>query len=219
MTELSSTARRRRPRHRRVPVVGRRGVRRRHRRLRGRHRLHRLRRDQLRRRRRARVRLGRVRERGESWLTAAVPMGCPYCSCKLTRPDLHPAVLQLHEDGDLPHRAVPAAPGPGDAGADLLRRCRRVRAVPRDDAVGGRRGGGRGRPGESWLTAAIPMDNPYCSCKLTRGRHHEGVAGGRKQLAELAGGRERRRVLHRVRRQRRPQLHIRDGEGGRPHGP
>ena len=22
--------------------------------------------------------------------------------------------------------------------------------------------------GESWLTAAIPMDNPYCSCKLTR---------------------------------------------------
>ena len=21
---------------------------------------------------------------------------------------------------------------------------------------------------ESWLTAAIPMDNPYCSCKLTR---------------------------------------------------
>ena len=20
----------------------------------------------------------------------------------------------------------------------------------------------------SWLTAAIPMDNPYCSCKLTR---------------------------------------------------
>ena len=23
------------------------------------------------------------------------------------------------------------------------------------------------RPGESWLTAAIPIDNPYCSCKLT----------------------------------------------------
>ena len=22
--------------------------------------------------------------------------------------------------------------------------------------------------GESWLTAAIPMENPYCSCKLTR---------------------------------------------------
>ena len=30
------------------------------------------------------------------------------------------------------------------------------------------RGGRRGR--ESWLTAAIPMDNPYCSCKLTRVR-------------------------------------------------
>ena len=25
-------------------------------------------------------------------------------------------------------------------------------------------------PGESWLTAAIPNDNPYCSCKLTRVR-------------------------------------------------
>ena len=22
-------------------------------------------------------------------------------------------------------------------------------------------------PGESWLTAAIPTDNPYCCCKLT----------------------------------------------------
>ena len=25
------------------------------------------------------------------------------------------------------------------------------------------------RTNESWLTAAIPMDNPYCSCRLTRG--------------------------------------------------
>ena len=25
----------------------------------------------------------------------------------------------------------------------------------------------RSVPGASWLTAAIPMDNPYCSCKLT----------------------------------------------------
>ena len=32
------------------------------------------------------------------------------------------------------------------------------------------------RLGESWLTAAIPIENPYCSCKLTRVR---GVAGGR----------------------------------------
>ena len=24
---------------------------------------------------------------------------------------------------------------------------------------------------ESWLTAAIPMENPYCSCKLTRVRY------------------------------------------------
>ena len=26
--------------------------------------------------------------------------------------------------------------------------------------------------GESWLTAATPVDNPYCSCKLTRVRRH-----------------------------------------------
>ena len=26
-----------------------------------------------------------------------------------------------------------------------------------------------GQAGESWLTAAIPMYNPYCSCKLTNG--------------------------------------------------
>ena len=26
--------------------------------------------------------------------------------------------------------------------------------------------------GESWLTAAIHMENPYCSCKLTRVRPH-----------------------------------------------
>ena len=28
----------------------------------------------------------------------------------------------------------------------------------------------RGAAGESWLTAAIPIENPYCSCKLTRVR-------------------------------------------------
>ena len=27
-----------------------------------------------------------------------------------------------------------------------------------------------GAAGESWRTAAIPMENPYCSCKLTRAR-------------------------------------------------
>ena len=36
---------------------------------------------------------------------------------------------------------------------------------------------GRGAlPGESWLTAAIPMDNPYCSSKLTRVRSHCSLA-------------------------------------------
>ena len=31
--------------------------------------------------------------------------------------------------------------------------------------------------GESWLTAAIPMVNPYCSCKLTHLRHGQGGRG------------------------------------------
>ena len=38
-----------------------------------------------------------------------------------------------------------------------------------------RHGHSRRRPGrqqgESWLTAAVPMDSPYCSCKLTLARH------------------------------------------------
>ena len=29
----------------------------------------------------------------------------------------------------------------------------------------------------SWLTAAIPVDNPYCSCKLTRVRSRQVAAG------------------------------------------
>ena len=32
--------------------------------------------------------------------------------------------------------------------------------------------GGSGTQPESWLTAAIPMDNPYCSCMLTRATPH-----------------------------------------------
>ena len=28
--------------------------------------------------------------------------------------------------------------------------------------------------GESWLTAAMPTDNPYCSCKLSRVRSRPG---------------------------------------------
>ena len=27
----------------------------------------------------------------------------------------------------------------------------------------------RAEKGEPWLTAAIPMENPHCSCKLTHG--------------------------------------------------
>lgn len=38
--------------------------------------------------------------------------------------------------------------------------------------------------GESWLTAALHMANPYCICKLTRVRSRSSAAGGR-------GGRER----------------------------
>ena len=36
-----------------------------------------------------------------------------------------------------------------------------------------------GRPTRRWLTAAIPMDNPYCSCKLTGGRRTNRTAAAR----------------------------------------
>ena len=45
--------------------------------------------------------------------------------------------------------------------------CSSHTAFPRGHQVPHHRERGRG---ESWLTAAIPMDNPYCSCKLTRVR-------------------------------------------------
>ena len=44
--------------------------------------------------------------------------------------------------------------------------------------------------GESWLTAAIPMENPYCSCKLTRVRSRWHSRRG----ADAAAA--RRRALH-----------------------
>ena len=44
------------------------------------------------------------------------------------------------------------------------------------------------RAGESWLTAAIPMENPCCSCKLTR--IHPGVR--RHQGSGRSGGPARR---------------------------
>ena len=37
--------------------------------------------------------------------------------------------------------------------------------------------------GESWPTAAIPLDNPHCSCQLTRVRPD---TAERKALAKLA---------------------------------
>ena len=36
---------------------------------------------------------------------------------------------------------------------------------------------GRGRTARSWLTAAIPVDNPDCSCKLTRQRDGQWSGG------------------------------------------
>ena len=40
-----------------------------------------------------------------------------------------------------------------------------------------------GAPGNSWLTAAIPVENPCCSCKLTRGG-----APDLEEVAEMATG-------------------------------
>ena len=58
------------------------------------------------------------------------------------------------------------------------------------------------QPGESWLTAAIPMDSPYCSCKLTRVR-----AGGRLVHPDRAGLHRPHRVqLRRVGKHQRRDL-------------
>ena len=58
---------------------------------------------------------------------------------------------------------------------------------PRMSDQGARRCGG----GESsWLTAAIPMDSPYCSCKLTRVRVRQGCV--RRHLDAAAEGGRRR---------------------------
>ena len=43
---------------------------------------------------------------------------------------------------------------------------------------GGSGGGLVDRRSESWLTAAIPVDHPYCSCKLTRVRLAQEEMGG-----------------------------------------
>ena len=63
----------------------------------------------------------------------------------------------LRAGGELPPPAAAAAVPPSPA-----------------RAAGGRQPAGEG--GSSWLTAAIPMDNPYCSCKLTAQRSTAGEA-------------------------------------------
>ena len=74
-----------------------------------------------------------------------IPMDNPYCSCKLTR---------------------------GGSGVEAAAAADRARAAGRSDAQGPAVDpgplGGLGGQGESRLTAAVPMDNPYCSCELTR---------------------------------------------------
>ena len=41
--------------------------------------------------------------------------------------------------------------------------------------------------GESWLTAAIPMDNPYCSCRLTRKHARPAMVARKMPAAVLIG--------------------------------
>ena len=67
-------------------------------------------------------------------------MDNPYCSCKLTRSTASPA---SHSNRETAHTSFTLAGL--HALADCLPHC-----------------------GESRPTAAVPMENPYCSCKLTR---------------------------------------------------
>ena len=73
----------------------------------------------------------------------------PYCSCELMEGRLWEL---CQRDGRLgvPSELLRGADGPA---------ARAQEARADEDAVG-----------ESWLTAAIPMDNPYCSCKLMEAR-------------------------------------------------
>ena len=51
-----------------------------------------------------------------------------------------------------------------------LRKERRRHNLARKALAQDRARDGLPPPGESWLTAAIPMENRYCSCRLTRVR-------------------------------------------------
>ena len=57
----------------------------------------------------------------------------------------------------------------------------------------------------SWLTAAIPMEDPYCSCRLTRlsgagGVRRRGARDGRRAPADGGGRVSRRRIKHNTHR-------------------
>ena len=59
------------------------------------------------------------------------------------------------------------------------------------------------RPGEwPWLTAAIPIENPYCSCKLTRVRRPRPRATNSRSCRTC--GRRRARATGSARSRRRP---------------
>ena len=82
------------------------------------------------------------------------------------------------------------------AGAGGHRPVRAARPVLRalsERAVRGRlRADGEGEP---WPTAAIPMDSPYCSCKLRRadgeGQARQAPRGGLQAALAREGGRQR----------------------------
>ena len=92
------------------------------------------------------------------WPTAAIPMENPCCSYKLTR-----VRSEVSHDGlQLPSLwRTPAAAARSHAfAAQLTIQMSSFNGVyvPRNPMFSG----------EPWLAAAIPMDNPYCSCRLTR---------------------------------------------------
>ena len=75
-----------------------------------------------------------------------------------------------------PHRPRQAAAPPPRG--TLLRVARHTRSGRRQSAGGGTTAAaGMYRAAESWPTAAVPMDNPHRSCKLTRAPARTELAG------------------------------------------
>ena len=100
-------------------------------------------------------------------LTAAIPMEDLYCSCRLT------SAVQVGGTTWPGRRSKPRSMSWRVRSDQIVRAStRECQQNDRTPADGSRRqaarrdsGGGQGEP---WPAAALPMESPYCSCRLTR---------------------------------------------------